>query len=168
MPQVLKTPLLLVLPFLALSCNPVQENTDHHQGLTNSDDLLKAVLELTPEQESAFEALTFLQTNTDELNRLYSSFPNIDHPCFPADTSFTITQLELLTAMMQFVTMHCSNLPIEERDSLAKASVLAEEKYKVLHCKDHLHDENYENGLPLNGTWVLPGILGRTDLTLVW
>ena len=167
--QVTMKPLIMViLSFLMLSCSTAQENLDEKQGRTDFPTPNSNIQELTKEQQSAFDALNTLQTSTDEMNRLYSTFANINQPCYPADTSFTISRSELLTAMKQFVTKHCTNLSFEERDKLAATAVLAQEKYIVLHCPDNSSNVNYENGLPLTGTWVMPGVLGRRDVILIW
>lgn len=124
--------------------------------------------ELTPEQHSAFDALNRLQVSTDEKNRLYSTFAGIDQPCYPPDTSLTISQTELLTAMKHFVTSNCKNLTVEERDELAVASVLAQEEYTVLLCLDNSTPVTYENGVPMTGTWVMPNVLDQRDVIIVW
>ena len=167
----MKSIILLVLPFLVLSCTTAQEGTDQKQELTNfptSHPNTDTVSELTPEQESAFDALNTLQVSTDEKNRLYSTFANIVQPCYPADTNFVISQSELLIIMKQFISKYCKNLAVEKQNELAATSVLAQEEYKILHCRDNSYDENYENGLPMTGTWVMPSVLGRRDVIIVW
>ncbi len=124
--------------------------------------------EPTPAQQSAFDALNRLQTSSDEMNRLYSTFPNIDHPFYPADTSFEISQSELLTFMEHFISKHYKRLTPEVQNQLAKSSVLAQETYKVLHCAEDGSVVNYENGIPMNGTWVLPNVSGQSDVILKW
>jgi len=170
--QVIKKSIVfLVLPFLTLSCTTDQEGTDHKQELTDfptSRPNTDTVSELTPEQQSAFDALNTLQVSTDEKNRLYSTFANIGQPCYPADTSFVISQSELLIVMKQFISKYCKNLAVEKQNELAATSVLAQEEYKISHCRDNSYDENYENGLPMTGTWVMPSVLGRRDVIIVW
>lgn len=124
--------------------------------------------ELTPAQQSAFDALNTLQVSTDEMNRLYSTFAGIVQPCNPPDTSLTISQSELLIAMKQFVAHNCKNLTIEERDELAATSVLAQEEYTLSLCLGNSANINYENGAPKSGTWVMPSFLGRRDVIIVW
>lgn len=131
-------------------------------------DLLEASTELTPEQESAFDALNSLQVSTDEKNRLYSTFAGIDQPCYPPDTSLTISQSAFLMAMKEFVTKNCKNLSVEEREELAAAAVLAQEAYTVALCLGNAADVTYESGVPMTGTWVLPRMLGRRDVIIVW
>lgn len=167
----MKSILFLVLPFLVLSCTAAQERTDQKQELTDlptSHPNTYTISELTPEQQSAFDALNTLQVSTDEKNRLYSTFANIGQPCYPADTSFVISQSELLIVMKQFISKYCKNLAVEKQNELAATSVLAQEEYKILHCRDNSYDENYENGLPLTGTWLMPNVLGRRDVIIVW
>ena len=167
----MKSIILLVLPYLIFSCTAAQEGTDQKQELTdfpasypNSD----TVSELTQEQQSAFDALNTLQVSTDEKNRIYSTFADIFQPCYPADTSFVISQSELLIIMKQFISKYCKNLAVEKQNELAATAVLAQEEYKILHCRDNSYDENYENGLPMTGTWIMPSVLGRRDVILVW
>lgn len=135
---------------------------------TNIAQNMETVSELTPEQQSAFEALNTLQVSTDEMNRLYSTFAGIVQPCYPPDTSLTISQAKLLIAMKQFVTTNCKNLTVEERDKLASASVLAQEEYTILLCLDNSAGVTYEDGAPMTGTWVMPSVLGRRDVIIVW
>lgn len=169
MRQVIKKSIILsVLPFLILSCSPAQEGTDKKLPLTDRDYQVKTVSELTPAQQSAFDALNTLQTSTDQMNRIYSTFANIEQPCYPADTSFMVSQSELQVVMQQFISNNCSKLTVEEQHELAAASVLAQEEYQILHCSNNSLTENYEDGLPATGTWVMPNVLGRRDVILVW
>jgi len=121
--------------------------------------------ELTAIQQSAFDALNTLQVSTDEMNRIYSTFAGTVQPCYPPDTSLTISQSALLVAMKQFVASNCKNLAAEDREELAATSVLAQEEYMVSLCLDHSTKVNYENGVPMTGTWIL---LGRRDVILIW
>ncbi len=124
--------------------------------------------ELTEEQQAAFDAFNTLQTSTDKMNRLYSTFANTNHPFYPTDTNFTITQSEFLTYMEKFVSKNCQNLSKDIRDELAKTAVAAQEVYTVLFCNTESEHLNVENGLPSSGTWVIPNILGRRDVIMVW
>ncbi|MBK5285027.1 MAG: hypothetical protein JJE25_06460 [Bacteroidia bacterium] len=163
--------ILLTVHLMLISCAPTHENTDQAKQPTYSlpfTSKTDSLPELTPEQQSSFDALNTLQVNTDEKNRLYSTFANIVQPCYPPDTSIAISRSELLTAMEQFLTKHCTALTIEKRHELVSTAVLAEEEYTVLHCPDNLSDVNYENGLPMTGTWVMSSVLGRRDVVLVW
>ena len=146
---------LLLITYLTSFCTYSQRSPDPNQ-------------ELSQEQQAAFDALNRLQRSTDEMNRLYSTFPNIEHPCFPADTSFEISQSELRSYMHQFITKNCTILKPEIQKQLSELSVLAQEKYTVLHCQENRSETDNENGIPTTGTWVLPGILNQRDLVLVW
>ena len=98
------------------------------------------------------------------MNRLYSTFAGISHPCYPPDSTFSISQTDLLENMKQFVNNHCTQLNEERRNRLAKLSVLAQQEYTVFHCRDNeTHSESN-----LNGTWVMPNVLGRRDVLIVW
>ncbi|MEM7105277.1 MAG: hypothetical protein AAF502_19215 [Bacteroidota bacterium] len=175
-PILAKVKLLLMLSTsLALlnACSQPNDRLEKEKHIaysqpTNIDQNLETISELTPEQQSAFEALNTLQVNTDEMNLLYSTFAGIVQPCYPPDTSLTISQTELLIAMKQFVTSNCKNLSAEERDELAVTSVLAQEEYTVSLCLDNSALVTYENGAPMTGTWVMPGVLGRRDVIIVW
>ena len=151
---------LLILPFLICSCANGPNRNPNAANLGADGTMLS---ELTIEQESAFEALTTLQLRSDKRNQLYSTFANIDQPCYPPDTSFVISQAQFHMAMKQFISRHYSNLTVEQQDALAEKSVKAQEKYQILHCR-----ENSENELPMTGTWVIPNILGRSDVILHW
>lgn len=150
------------------SCSFSQDRNKQEGESYESTPYDNPVSELTQEQQSAFDALNRLQRSTDEMNRLYSTFPNIEQPCYPADTSFSITQSELLAFMKQFVSKHCQNLSKDMQDKLAKTSVLAQEEYTVLYCSNESVKQSFENGLSMSGTWVMPNILGRRDLIIVW
>ncbi len=163
-----KSIILWVLPYLILSCSPAQERTDKKLPLTNRGYQINTVAELTPAQQSAFDALNTLQTNTDQMNRLYSTFPNIEQACYPADTSFKVSQSELLIVMKQFISNNCTKLALAEQNELVATAVLAQEEYQILHCSNNPLTENYDNGLPATGTWVMPSVLGRRDVILVW
>ena len=151
---------------LILSCSaPTKKTTPDKNSAVSTSSYSDS---LTFEQEAAFDALNTLQVSTDQMNRIYSTFPNINQPCYPPDTSFLISQSELLEAMERFVSIHCTNLTSKRRNQLAKTSALAQESYTVNLCLSESKNPSFENGLPLTGTWVLPNILGRRDLTLVW
>ena len=159
---------LLFFPCLIFSCTFGQEGNEQKRELTNSTSYDNTVSELTQEQQSAFDALNTLQTSTDEMNRLYSTFANINQPCYPADTSFEVSQSELLIFMEQFISKYCQNLTPEIQNQLTKTSVLAQKKYTVLHCSGNKSNVTNEKGLPMTGTWVMPNVLGRRDVILVW
>lgn len=155
---------------MLLSCSWDEEEKNHKQDMTVYPPMtyVDPVLELSPAQESAFDALNTLQTSTDEMNRLYSTFANVHQPCYPADTSFVITQSEFLTYMKQFVSQHCKRLSEDTQDELATTAVLAQEEYTVFYCSNKSPGHNFKNGLPMSGTWVMPNVLGRRDVVIVW
>lgn len=129
---------------------------------------LRVATELTPEQQSAFDALNRIQVSTDEMNRLYSTFAGTVQPCGSPDSSITISQSALLVALKQFVTSNCKYLTDEERDELTATAVLAQEEYTISLCQGDSVSLTYENGPPMTGTWVMPSILGRRDVVIVW
>lgn len=172
-PMLAKMKMLLMLPILLSMLNACSRSSDklekeRHSPSTNIAQNMVTTSELTPEQESAFDALNTLQVSTDEMNRLYSTFAGVVHPCFPPDTTLTISQAELLIAMKQFVTTNCKSLTVEERDELVATSVLAQKEYSVSLCLDHSAPVTYENGVPMTGTWVMPSVLDRRNVIIVW
>ncbi len=160
--------MLLTASMVLAACTPTRDRINQGQQSSQSTTYAEPLSELTLAQQSSFDALNMLQTSTDEKNRLYSTFTGIVQSCYPPDTSFTIARTDLRTAMEQFVTRHCTNLALKKRNELAATAALAQEEYIVLHCHGNSPDINYENGLPLSGTWVMPGVLGRRDVILVW
>lgn len=162
----------LLFPIIALSCFA----TSCYSGDKNKakQDLSNAVLldpsrpELTPDQEMAFDAHNQLQTRTDQVNRFYSTFANLDQPCYPADTTFEISQSEFLFVLRHFITIHCQNVDPYLQEELAEVSVLAQDKYTVNHCWSDSTNIKNEEGFSMTGTWVLPNVLGRKDVIMVW
>ncbi|MCI5058424.1 MAG: hypothetical protein MRY83_20095 [Flavobacteriales bacterium] len=150
------------------SCSTVKEEKKQRQETVAPNTFVSPVTELTPVQQAAFDALNTLQTSTDEMNRLYSTFANADQPFYPADTSFSITQSELLTFMKQFVSKYCQDLSEDVKEELVRASVLAQEEYTVLYCNDESLTQDFKNGLPTSGAWVIPNVLGRRDVIIIW
>lgn len=170
----MKSPILLLL-FLSFltACSQPQDKSENAEQITYSQSPhitqnFDPFADLTPAQASAFDALNTLQVSTDQQNRLYSTFAGITQTCYPPDTSMPLSQAAFLTAMKQFVTRNCTHLPVEKQDSLAAASVLAQEEYTVLLCLDNSVSVNFETGAPMTGTWVIPGVLGRRDVVMVW
>ena len=153
----------------------VLESRIHRYRLTgycfaihSQNDLASRCTRLCGTSPNHFDALNTLQTSTDEKNRLYSTFPNIKQPCYPADTSFEVSQLELQHFMKKFIEQHCQNLTLEHQLELTKSSVLAQQQYTVWYCKEENSMVNYKKGIPMTGTWVMPNVLGRRDVILVW
>ena len=109
-----------ILCFSLLSCTSTQTEGNEKPKLTQ-------------EQQAAFDALNRLQINTDQRNRLYSTFANTDQACYPPDTSYIISQSQLLGFMEQFVSKHSQNLSVKVRDELVASSVLAQESYTILY-----------------------------------
>lgn len=70
--------------------------------------------------------------------------------------------------MKQFVSKYCQNLSKDMQDELAKSSVLAQKEYTVLYCNNESANQNFKNELPMSGTWVMPNVLGRRDVIIVW
>lgn len=127
-----------------------------------------SIPELTPEQEAGLDVLSTLQTSTDEKHKIYSTFPGFPDRCYPPDTILKISRSEFLTAMQNFVTKNCTYMKAEKRDEMAIAASLVQEEYIVFHCADRSSPSSNASELPMHGTWVLPNIVGRRNLTIVW
>jgi len=69
--------------------------------------------------------------------------------------------------MKQFIFKHCKGLTVEVKNELVQTSVLAQEEYLIF-LFDNPSNQNYENEIPIVGTWVIPNVLGRRDIILVW
>ncbi len=124
--------------------------------------------ELTEEQNAAFESLNQLQVSTDKINQLYSTLAGVNQPCYPPDSTFTLSQSDLLLAMRHFVNTHCTNLSDQQREELATKSVLAQKEYLVYQCMDNPIPAMDSNAVIMTGTWLLPKILNRRDVIIVW
>lgn len=94
------------------SCNFARNASANKQKLDDSTSNSFTFSELTKKQKVTLDAQIALQTNTNEMNRLYSTFANIDHICDRIDTSFEDSQSELLVYLKQFIAKHCQNLPL--------------------------------------------------------
>ncbi len=132
-------------------------------AIQNSDSLQ----ELTTEQQSAFDALNSIQRQG---KHLYSTFSGIHHDCFPPDTTFAISQSELLVALEILLERYYTNIEQEQRSKLANKSVLAQEEYLVLQCNGQSNGTMYDKSknIPNSGSWILPEILGRRDVIIEW
>ncbi|GLR18264.1 hypothetical protein [Portibacter lacus] len=155
--------LLIVFSFLLWSCNNGPGNNEQPPNI-NSD----AASKLTADQSKALEAFDLIQVGIDSKGRLYSTFPNSNQPCYPADSSFVIPRTEFLVAMKQFTTTYCTSLPPEEQLLLAESVAKAQAEFQIAHCSNSSVKQDYKNGLPMTGTWVLPNFLGRRDVTMIW
>lgn len=132
-------------------------------AVQNSDSLPK----LTIKQQSAFDALNSIQRQG---KHLYSTFAGIHHDCFPPDTTFVVSQSELLVALEILLGRYYTNLEAEQRVELANKSVLAQEEYLVLQCNGQSNGTMYDKSknVPNSGSWILPEILGRRDVIIEW
>ena len=101
---------------------------------------------------------------------LYSTFSGIHHNCLPPDTSFVISQAELLVAIETLLERHYTHIKAEQRAKLANESVLAQEEYLVLQCKGYSNGTMYDKSknIPNSGSWILPKILERRDIVIEW
>ncbi len=160
--------LLLVCFSCSLSNEKVEKGQESSgfvspKAIQNSDPLQ----ELTTAQQSAFDALNTIQRQG---KHLYSTFSGIHHNCFPPDTTFVISQSELLVALEILLERHYVNIEAEQRAKLAYTSVLAQEEYLVLQCNGHSNGtmNDKRKNIPTSGSWILPEILGRRDVIMEW
>jgi hypothetical protein len=94
--------ILSIAILITLSCSsPREHSREENYSTTNGNHNFKTISDLTSEQVTALEALNTLQVSTDERNRLYSTFAGIDQPCYPPNSSLTISQANFLEAMSQ-------------------------------------------------------------------
>jgi len=121
---------------------------------------------LSIEQDKALAALNKLQTSTDDPNIIYSTFPGIEHPCYPPDTIFEISQSQLHAAIQEIVGKENRRLNSAALNKLTKDASMALEKYTVHQCERNL-DSDAEMGRK-SGKWILPNILDRRDVILQW
>lgn len=154
--------LLLLTQALLFSCTTPQEKVDQQQvSHTNINSDTLAVL--TPEQSNAFDALNSIQVQG---HHLYSTFSGIHHDCFPPDTSFVVSRAALQMAMEELLEQYYTSIQAEQRTKLVATAVLAQETYLVLKCNDY-SDDKTKNVLQ-SGSWILPEVLDRRDVILVW
>ena len=164
--------ILIVTCIFISSCSVRQNDTDQQNGSKSMGTTEAEPLpELTQEQESAFDALNSIQVQIED-NHLYSTFPGIRHECYSPDSSFVISQTDLLIATLELMSNHCYGLSDQQRNQLATKAVLAQDEYLVLQCNKTSsqlgpgQDTPMRQAMPL--TWILPNILGRRDVVLVW
>jgi hypothetical protein len=156
----LKYLLIFILLSTALySCN----------NKAKSDSIKKTnLLEIkTAQEEEAMEALTKLQLNADIENSIYLTFGNTNHNQLPSDSSFTISQKEFKTVLLDYTAKHHENTSEEKRMNWVEASIQAQMSYNVYYCRDKSKKAAFKNGLPYSGAWILPSVLNK-DIVLIW
>ncbi len=166
--------LLMLLLFIYLSA--CQSNSGRQAGQGISEKNAGAPLafardtipNLTCEQEAALEALNTLQVNMEEVDRLYSTFPDLDQPFYPPDTVIVLSQSEFLMALEHFLRQNGRFISEGDKQKLARTAALAQEEYRVLICHSSKAKRNEQNEWPLTGVWVIPNILDRRDLIIRW
>lgn len=159
--------LLFVSQCFILSCATIDQKQISTDLLPNN-----TPLSISPEQETAFDALNKLQLKLKGQN-LYSTFPGLQHDCFPPDTSFVISQAELLVAMKNLLAKYFTNYDaIQQCNKLAANAVLAQKEYLVEQCyitSTHIFNDAFKSRpVSKSGVWILPEILGRRDVILEW
>ncbi|MEM9053058.1 MAG: hypothetical protein AAGC47_13475 [Bacteroidota bacterium] len=170
----MKTTAIPVLTFFVLACiscsNPNHATVREKQNQTNAakKENLKKYGVITPQQETAFDAMNQLQVSTNEQNRLYSTFAGSAPLCFDKDTTVTISQSEFRKALIRFTLSNCDILMASESEELATKASLAQEEYSLTICLEG-DDKTFQDDLLFTkGTWILPDILGSRDLVMVW
>jgi hypothetical protein len=169
--QVSKLQLLMHFCFVLLYLSCTTNNNKAKQQISSNFVPFKAAQSndssLTAKQQTAFNALNSIQVQGIYL---YSTFSGIHHNCLPPDTSFIISQAELLVAIESLLEKYYTHIKAEQRAKLASESVLAQEKYLVLQCKGYTNGAEYDksNNIPKSGSWILPKVLGRRDIVIEW
>ena len=82
---------LLALSFMVFACNSIDEGAELTRPSYNTSSITSSnytLSELNIDQENAFEALNNLQLQSN--GHLFSTFPNIEHHFYPADSSFSL------------------------------------------------------------------------------
>ncbi len=158
---------LLVTQWILFSCTPAQEKNAGKQGSINYPPSYSHPDPdtLSKEQQAAFDALNSIQRQGQHL---YSTYPGT-HNSMQPDTSFVISQAQLLAALEEFLSRHYTGISAEERTRLVVQAVSAQEEYLVLQRNDNSTGsaDSAEN-IPASGTWILPEVLGRRDIVLEW
>lgn len=159
--QFIEVIIVLMCTLILTDCKHQTQSVDSQKESNPFVSIKKdAVVNLTPTQETAFEALNYLQINING-EHLYSTFSGLDHRFNQLDSSYVISANELLIAIKDISTAYGVNLSIEEIHKLSSDAVLAQEKYFV-----QKYRRNSSSLAP--EIWVLPQILGRRDLILIW
>lgn len=164
--------LLLVGQYLLLSCNSSKEkgNLKENDSISTTKNEQK-VLELNEVQKRAFDALDSIQRQF-EGEHLYSTFPGIGHNCYPPDSSFFISQDELLEVIEDLIDEYAESILIEQFKKLAAHGVLAQKEYVVKSCFFAPRQKDNRNFkiLPIANrkAWILPMVLERRDIILAW
>lgn len=169
--------LILSISFLfLLACTSAENGKPLKEELTDSISLLpntKPPANLTLEQETALDALNSLQRQILQ-GRFYSTFPGMYHDCFPSDTSFIISQTELLGAVEVLFEKYNTDITSDRFKKLTQEAVSAQKEYVVKHCYGTSYQmidgvfKNVTTTALKSGTWILPGVLGRRDVILAW
>ena len=157
--------LLSLFSFTLGSCMFSADDKNDSEYLIRQNDISTT---LSEHQEASFDALNTLQVSTDKRNRLFSTFSGAQQACLDPDTTLTISQAQLLDAMIDFVTKNCKEMKEDMRIELAQKAVAAQTEYKLNLCLDSYKPNENENNLIQAGTWVLPNVLGRRDVVMVW
>ena len=92
------------------------------------------------------EALTKLQLNADIENSIYLTFGNTNHNQLPSDSSFTISQNEFKTVLLDYTAKHHENTSEEKRMNWVEASIQAQMSYNVYYCRDKSKKAAFKNG----------------------
>lgn len=138
-----------------------QAAMDYSDGLASFDSL-------SPAQEKAFNLLDSLQTSSDQAHRLFSTFPGSYHEGFPPDSSLSLSSSQFKTALQQFIRQNYARYSEEESNNLAQQIALLQEDYQLLLCLPESSSREFSTTPAQEGIWVLPKLLGRRDLVLVW
>lgn len=170
--MVFKSILFIAIPCLLFSCTNGQGESGQKSETRHYIDLdtvqhTDPNTAFTQQQEEAFDALNSIQLQG---RNMYSTFAGLDHECYPPDTSFMISQDQLLVAMKALLSRHFKNVTPDIRDRLAAKAVLAQEEYLVYRCKGYFEESTGDaiTKAPTLGSWILPKVLNQRDIIMIW
>ncbi len=157
--------------FLLVACSQSDNKfnmTSEQNKQSRIDQFNQATSVLSNEQQAAFDALNTIQTSTDEMNRLYSSFAGAAQSCNIPDTIMIMKQNEFQEAMLQFIQYNCKRLSAKDQRALALNAAKAQDEYTIRVCFDEPVPASNADKYLRNGTWLIPNVLGRRDVVIEW
>ena len=166
--------ILIFCQFLLFSCTYSPKNKHNDDSVPASQETLRDKAALSPNQQGALDALNTLQRNVKG-DHIYSTFPGISHSFSRVDTSFEITSDQFAQSLIQIYQANCypSDTIMNNYKFFQEAS-LAQNLYTVHKCRpstkypDKLALEDVTDNRLQSGIWVLPNVLNRRDVILIW
>ncbi len=166
--------ILLFIGLVFTACN--SRNKSENSGTPLPAPILTSpekISKITSAQEKGLDALNALQVNI-EGEHLYSTFPGLSHTFLPEDSSFTITDMELLQAINSISKNYGGDLSAEKFDKLAKEAIQLQDLYHIKECTRTIYQPiNHSiKSLPGKDTiskiWLIQNLLNRRDLIIIF